>query len=108
MVTAEAALVIPAIAACALALVWGLAVMVDAMTLADVTRQVARDVARGVSVAEALEAAAAQDPGAVIDVQQEAGVVSVTARKEAVAPVPLLQGLRLPLRESVTISAEWQ
>lgn len=107
MVVAEAALVIPVLAVVAFVLVWAVSVTGTWLTLADATRQVARDVARGVSVDEALFAAQSRAPEAVLRVDEVGSEVSVTAEQQVAPPVPLLSGWRLPLRQSVVIPREW-
>lgn len=108
MVVAEAALVIPVLAVVAFVLVWAVSVTGTWLMLADATRQVARDVARGVSVDEALLAAQSRAPEAVLTVDEVGAEVSVTAEQQVAPPVPLLSGWRLPLRQSVVIPREWR
>ena len=107
MVVAEAALVIPVLVVVAFVLAWGVSVTGTWLTLADATRQVARDVARGVSVDEAILAAESRAPEAVLTVDDLGSDVSVTAEQLVAPPVPLLSGWRLPLRQSVVIPREW-
>ena len=108
MVVAEAAVVIPVMAVVALVLAWGVSVTADVMTLADATRQAARDIARGVSIGDALTEAQRRAPRALISVDEEEDLVTVTAREEVAPPFPALDGFRLPIRQSVSVSREWQ
>ena len=108
MVVAEAAVVIPVMAVVALVLAWGVSVTADVMTLADATRQAARDIARGVSIGDALTEAQRRAPRALISVDEDEDLVTVTAREEVAPPFPALDGFRLPIRQSVSVSREWQ
>lgn len=108
MVVAEAAVVIPVMAGVALVLAWGVSVTANVMTLADATRQAARDIARGVTIDDALTEAQRRAPGAVISVDEAGDLVTVTAREEVAPPFPALEGLRLPIRQSVSVPREWQ
>lgn len=108
MVVAEAAVVIPVMAVMALVLAWGVSVTAEVMMLADATRQAARDIARGISVDEAVADAQLRAPKAVISVDEADGFVTVTAKEEVASPFPALEGLRLPIRQSVSVPREWQ
>jgi hypothetical protein len=77
------------------------------MVLADATRQVARDVARGVTVSAALAAAHGVAPGAVLRVVSEGESVVVIADQEVSAPVPILSGISVTLSQRVAIPREW-
>lgn len=108
MVVAEAALVIPVLAVVAFVLAWAVSVTGTWLTLADATRQAARDVARGVSVGDALLAAQSRAPKAVLSVDEVGSEVTVTAEQRVAPPVPLLAGWGLPLRQSVVLPREWR
>lgn len=107
MVVAEAALVIPVLAVVAFVLAWAVSVTGTWLTLADATRQVARDVARGVSVDEALLAAQPRAPEAVLSIEDVGSEVSVTAEQQVTPPLPLFSAWRFPVRQSVVIPREW-
>ena len=108
MVVAEAAVVIPMMAIVALVLAWGVSVTADVMTLADATRQAARDIARGVSTADAIREAQRRAPQAVVRIDESVDAITVTARRDVSPPFPALDGLRLPISQSVTLPREWQ
>ncbi len=108
MVVAEAAIVIPVMAALALVLAWGVSVTADVMTLADAARQAARDIARGVSVGDAVVEAQRRAPEAEISIGDNGDLVTVTVREDVAPPFPALDGLRLPLSQSVSVPREWQ
>lgn len=107
MVVAEAALVIPVLVVVAFVLAWGVSVTGTWLTLADATRQVARDVARGVSVDEALVSGQSRAPEALLTVDDLGSEVSVTAEQLVAPPVSLVSAWRVPLRQSVVIPREW-
>lgn len=92
-VTAEAALVLPVLAAVTLALVWMLGLAVAQMRVTDAAREAARAVARGDPVAEAEGLARVAAPGAEVRVQQGDGRVRVSVVREVRAPGDLLGDL---------------
>lgn len=108
MVVAEAAVVIPMMAIVALVLAWGVSVTADVMTLADATRQAARDIARGVSTADAIREAQRRAPLAVVRIDESVDAITVTAQREVSPPFPALDGFRLPISQSVSVPREWQ
>jgi len=108
MVVAEAAVVIPVMAVLALVLAWGVSVTADVMTLADAARQAARDIARGVSVGDAVVEAQRRAPEAEISIGESGDLVTVTVREDVAPPFPALDGFRLPLSQSVSVPREWQ
>ncbi|MDO7868494.1 TadE family type IV pilus minor pilin [Nocardioides jiangxiensis] len=85
-VTAEAALVLPVLAAVTLALVWMLGLAVAQMRVTDAAREAARAVARGDPAAEASSAARVAAPGASVHVASGSTTVRVTV--EAVVRPP--------------------
>ena len=103
----ETAIAIPLLIAVALALAWALSLGSPAMGLADAARHAAREIARGVPAADAVAAAQGAAPDAVIRVVAEGSMVTVVAETTVTAPVPVLRDLAVPLRQSVTIPAEW-
>lgn len=107
MVLLETALAIPLLAAVAIALAWGISLTATSMALGDAARQVARDVARGVTVAAAVAAAQGVAPGATLQVVGEGSAVIVVADKDVHAPVPILSGISVTLRQRVSIPREW-
>lgn len=107
MVIAETAIAIPALAIVAVTLVWGISLIGTSLTLADAARQVARDVARGVVAGEAVAAAQARAPRAIIAVKAFGDEVHVAVTQEVAPPVPALSGLVIPLSQSVVIPREW-
>lgn len=107
MVIAETAIAIPVLTAIALILAWGVSLAIDVLALADAARQVARDVARGVSIDAAVGAVAVDFPDVALVVEEAGEWVTVSAEGVVRAPVPVLSGLALPIRQSVTLSREW-
>jgi hypothetical protein len=107
MVIAETAIAIPALAVVALVLAWGVSLMGTSLTLADAARQVARDIARGVPGDDAVSAAQARAPEAVITVEDLGDQVEVAVARDVAPPVPALSGLTVPLRQTVVIPREW-
>jgi len=103
----ETAIAIPLLIAVALALAWALSLGSTALRLADTARQVAREIARGVPAADAIAAAQDSAPGAVVRVVAEGSTVTVVAERTVTAPVPVLRDLSVPLRQAVSIPAEW-
>lgn len=94
-VTAEAAVVLPIIAAFALALIWMLSVGIAKVETVDAARDAARALARGDDPQEALAIAArTAPPNARIDIEEAPpGFVTVTVAVEAKAPGWLLAPL---------------
>ena len=98
---------IPALAAVALALAWVLSIASMSFALGDAARQAARDLARGVGTDQALAQAAAGVPGARVVLDAGGDPVVVVASREVSAPIPLLSGLSVTLRQSVAVPREW-
>lgn len=92
-VTAEAALVLPVLAAVTLALIWMLGLAVAQMRVTDAAREAARAIARGDPVAEAEELARVAAPGAEVRVQQGDGRVRVSVSRDVRPPGDLLGDL---------------
>ncbi|WP_243640476.1 TadE family type IV pilus minor pilin [Nocardioides jejuensis] len=88
--TAEAALVLPVLAAVALALVWMLGLGVAQMRVTDAAREAARAIARGDPVADAEDAAHVAAPGATVQVDGGGHRVRVTVIDEVRPPGDLL------------------
>ncbi len=106
MVIAETAIAIPLLMAVAAALIWGLSLMGTSLSMADTARQVARDVGRGVGIDDALRGARVPD-GQRVSVDAQGDWVTVHVTHSAVTPLPFLDGLRVPLEQSVTLPREW-
>lgn len=103
----ETAIAIPVLVAVAAALAWAVSLAGTAMSLGDAVRQAAREMARGVPVGEALDAARVAAPGAKLRVDQEEGRVVVVAQEQVGAPGPLLQGISVTVTQRVAVPAEW-
>lgn len=103
----ETAIAIPVLLAVALALAWVLSIGSTVLGLADAARLAAREIARGVPAADSVAAAQGAAPGAAIRIESDGAMVTVVAETTVTAPVPVLRGLAVPLRQSVTIPAEW-
>ena len=90
-VTAEAAIVLPLMAAVALCLIWVITIGIAQIQVVDAARDAARAVARGESHAEATDAARATAPeGADVVVTTADGTATVTVSARRVAPGWLL------------------
>jgi hypothetical protein len=107
MVIAETAIAIPVLTAVALVLAWVVSLGIDVLGLADAARQVARDVARGVSIDAAVEAVALEFPDAAVTVEESGEWVTVSAEAVVRAPIPVLSGIAVPIRQTVTLAREW-
>jgi Flp pilus assembly protein TadG len=107
MVIAETAIAIPVLTAVALVLAWVVSLGIDVLGLADAARQVARDVARGVTIDAAVDAVALEFPDAAVTVEESGEWVTVSAEAVVRAPIPVLSGIAVPIRQSVTLAREW-
>ncbi len=105
MVIAETALAIPALLAVAMLLVWVISLASTALTLGDAARQAARDIARGVPAAVAVEAANQRAPGARLRAEETGATVRVAAEQEVSAPV--LHDLTFTVQQQVVVAKEW-
>lgn len=106
MVIAETAIAIPVLMAVAAALIWGLSLIGTALGMADTARQIARDVGRGVGIDEAV--AGAQVPaGREVEIDVQGEWVTVRVTQGATTPIAWLNGLTVPLEQSVTVPREW-
>lgn len=91
MVTAEAAVVLPILAAFVLVLVWLLSIGIAQVQVVDAARDGARAVARGVDTDTAVSAARRAAPdGAQVDVVDHGKTITVTVSVDAHAPGWLL------------------
>ncbi len=107
MVLLETAVAIPLLTAVAVALAWGIALGGTSLALADVARQAARDVARGVPVSEALASAQEAARDAQVWVEDAGSSIVVVAEQEVVGPGPILDGIHLTLSQRVAVPREW-
>lgn len=107
MVLLETALAIPILLAVAAALAWGLSLAGTSAVLGDAVRTAARELARGEAVGEALQRAQAQAPGALLTIGEESGLTVVRGSQEVSAPVPLLRGMTVTVRQQVAVPREW-
>lgn len=107
MVTAEMMVVAPLAVAFAMLLVWIVSLAMTQVRLADASREAARLVARGESVAQARDIARSYAPdGAIVQVRQRGGVVEVTVRVRAAMPVPFFSGIGAHAMKSVSVAVE--
>jgi len=107
MVIVEAAVAIPALVAVTSALVWAVLVATTNLAVGDAARSAARELARGVPVAEALARAEAGVPGAHARVEEAADEVAVVVIKDVGAPVPILNGLTVTVSQRIAVPREW-
>lgn len=106
MVIAETAIAIPVLMAVAVALIWGLSLVGTSLGMADTARQIARDVGRGVGIDDAVRGARVPE-GQRVSVDTQGDWVTVHVTHSAVTPLPFLDGLAVPLEQSVTMPREW-
>jgi hypothetical protein len=92
--------------AVAAALAWTLSLATTSAGLADAARSAARDIARGVAVDEAVAAAESAVPGAAIRVESGDRTITVVAERRVEAPVPILRGIGVDVRQSVRVPLE--
>lgn len=92
-VTAEAALVLPVLAAVTLALIWMLGLAVVQMRVTDAAREAARALARGDPEGEAAGLARTAAPGSTVRIDRADGRVRVTVVREVRPPVDVLGDL---------------
>jgi hypothetical protein len=102
MVTAETAVVLPALVLLAAMVIWGVVAAAGQIRCVDAARVGARAAARGDAEAAALAQAAAP-AGAVVRITRDAGVVRVTV--EAPSPGPGRLGAALSVRLSASAVA---
>jgi Flp pilus assembly protein TadG len=106
MVVAETAIAIPLLLAVAGALIWGLSLLGTSLGMADTARQIGRDVARGVGIDAAVQGAHVPD-GQDVAVQEAGDWVTVHVTRVVESPIVWLDGLSVPLEQSVTMPREW-
>lgn len=107
MVIAETAIAIPVLAVVAVSLAWVVAVGATSLSLGDAARAAARDIARGVSVGEALAKAGETVPGAALSLDGGGEVAVVVATRDVRAPLPGLSGVPVTITQRVAIPKEW-
>ncbi len=107
-VTAEAAIVLPVIAAFCLVLVWMVSLGISEVLTVDAARDAARAVARGEDQASATRIAERTAPdGAVVSFAQSAGIVTATVSVRVSAPGWLLAPMpAVTLGSSSTVEVE--
>ncbi|MEJ7689539.1 MAG: TadE family type IV pilus minor pilin [Nocardioidaceae bacterium] len=107
-VTAEAAIVLPLVAAFALVLVWMISVGIAQVQVVDAARDAARALARGDDEAAAMQAADRTAPGhAVVSSSRTGDTVTVTVSSHQDAPSWLLVPLPdLTLDATATVELE--
>jgi hypothetical protein len=93
--------------AVAAALVWAVALTTTSLALADAARAAARDLARGVTAAEAVSRAEGMVPDSRLEVVDRGDAIVVVARADVTAPLPVLSGLVVPLEQQVAVPREW-
>ena len=103
----ETALAIPVLLAVAAALAWGLGLAATTAALGDAARMAARDLARGEGVDVALGRAASAMPQARLTITEQGDLVLVSAEQDVSAPVPIIRGLSITLRQDVAVPREW-
>lgn len=103
----EAAIAIPALLMVALAGMWCVGLASTALSVGAAAGDAARSLARGESWDAVAERAAKAEPGASIEAQEDDGVVTVTVSRRVQAPGPILSGMALTVRRSVSAVSEW-
>lgn len=106
-VVVEAALAIPALLVVALVLAWVVSLAAAYAGVGDTARSVARDLARGVSVAQAMASAQVDAPDTDVVVATVGDLVTVEATRELAPPLPFLSGAAVTLHQRVTVPREW-
>lgn len=106
-VTAESAVVLPLVAAFALAMVWMVTVAIAQVQVVDAARDGARAMARGEDVPAAVSLAQRVSPGARVDVTQDRQTVTVVVQTDSIAPAWLLVPLpSVTLKAASTVEVE--
>jgi hypothetical protein len=107
MVTAELAVIAPFGVAFAFLLLWVISLGVTQVRIVDASREAARMVARGDSVAAATAAARRDAPkGARIDTKSSEGFVTVTVTAKSAAPLPFFSGLGARTMTTTAVAAD--
>lgn len=106
MVTAELAVLVPFGVAFAFLLLWVISLGITQVRIVDASREAARMVARGDSVAEASNAARHDAPnGAKIDAQSAVGFVTVTVTVKSAVPLPFFSGVGARTMKATAVAA---
>ena len=107
MVTAELATIAPLGVAFAFLLLWIVSLGLTQVRLVDASREGARLVARGESVATAKLAAKKLSPDdATITITTADGLVTVTVNAKSAMPIPFFSGIGAREMESASVAAE--
>ncbi|MGZ5368642.1 MAG: TadE family type IV pilus minor pilin [Aeromicrobium sp.] len=106
MVTAELAVIAPFGVAFAFLLLWVVSLGVTQVRIVDASREAARMVARGDSVAEATTAARHNAPeGARIEAKSSKGLVTVTVSAKSAVPLPFFSGVGARTMTATAVAA---
>lgn len=103
----ETALAIPVLLAVTVALAWAITLSATSLSLGDTARGAARDLARGESMATALDRAHSASPDAQVRVEDAGDSVQVIVEQQVSAPVPLLRGISVTITQQVAVPREW-
>lgn len=107
MVTVETALAVPVVIAIAGVCLWGLGAASAAITLGDVGRSAARELARGASQEQVLAQVLTRLPDSRTEVEVRGSEVLVRVHRFVEVPLPLLDGLGLDLSSTYIAPLEW-
>ncbi len=107
MVTAELAVIAPFGLAFAFLLLWVVSLGVTQVRIVDASREAARMVARGDSVAEATAAARRDAPkGSRVEAKSSNGFVTVTVSARSAAAVPFFSGIGARTMTATAVAAD--
>ncbi len=107
MVTAELAVIAPFGVAFAFLLLWVVSLGVTQVRIVDASREAARMVARGDSVADARSAAVHDAPrGAKVSATSSEGVVTVTVSAESAVPIPFFSHIGRRTMTATAVAAD--
>ena len=107
MVTAELAVIAPFGVAFAFLLLWVVSLGVTQVRIVDASREAARMVARGDSVAEATRAARHDAPkGSRIEAKSSKGFVTVTVTAKSAAPLPFFADIGARTMTAKAVAAD--
>lgn len=105
MVTAELMTIAPLGVAFGFLLLWIVSLGLTQVRIADASREAARIVARGESVAAARSLASEYSPhGARVRVAEDGGTVKVTVRVKSRMPLPFFSGIGSRTMESTSVA----
>lgn len=107
MVTAELAVIAPFGVAFAFLLLWVVSLGVTQVRIVDASREAARMVARGDSVAEATKAARRDAPkGAQVKAKSAKGFVTVTVTAKSAVPLPFFADIGARTMTATAVAAD--